>query len=1292
MAYFGLVTATVYNDALTSLGSTTAVLKANASYRLNQIGRMSCEIMVADPDSDLFVANRIVNIKQQNDGSGAPGSFLGFGSFIIHRRDEVVRGDGISVISLSGPEFTYELTYRETGRDNVIYDSGTDSPGDLEQVSAYDPAWSIGGATNTTYATYLVTANESVFKLLQQLADQTGHRFYNNAPLIPTRQILWAGGGLAGSPALTLALRTPTEVIDSSTGKGAIKDLTREIYSDEIVTRVRVEGAGLGGDTLKLADAETLVTVPSGYSVTWASSVIVNTALEASGQRVIEQVKQFPNIRPIDDTTANKEKAAVALFNAAINWLQDRAQTSEILRVKALQHKNIYPGDRVDVVYSETIDSNTQIDINGQYVVHEVAYNYSVDGGGVTFTDFVLGSALQPRPLGMAKIAELIDKSDTLTNHTDNPASGSPPGSGGGDPTDHGTLDGLADDDHVMYLRADGGRQLVGNLTVAAGITLDGVDLSAHAIDPDAHHDAVDAAQGIQITGTQTVGILLASPSGLDFSSGGLQIAQGVAGNGLTMSALDKILHVGVGAGLSATADQIDLALSPDTLTVSTTNTASGADHAHAITTSSNPGAAASILATDASGKLQLEYAGINVTPGSSDNRLTINGDLRFIGSRKIHSTTDGYNLTLAPNGDLILDPTGNDVLPFANYDIIFGAPLKKYLKLYVAELEADQLVAQDVIATIGGRIIVAPTTVITSPVGASDGFIIVKHNEPIRNDTLWLEARLQFEMMLVVGYQIVGGVINTSVYISGDHTSEITSSLTLRIEDSSLDAYDGTYTVNSVTYNSGSGQTEIGLDSFTGNPTAGGYILAIEQSDGSYDYPVTRDRDGSGANSWIEGDAVINTGIAGDGWIDLYALGGLGTAGPTIAGVVRQSTTYNDFAPSWAIGNLNGLYGYSGDTPGVGLGQYVSGDTHITIDSNNGIRFFDGLTTVVGQWQPGGDIQIGEVATNKANILWDQSAGRINFRGGTGGTVVSVYIDTDGSVVAGSGVAILDDEGLTVANSTSDAWNRARGLKIYDSTAAEDIFRIWSWVDTTGSDLTQGFIYISSANGLRSTGIEMGVRDDDTEHYMILDAEDQISLSSALVDLSGQTTELDMGGFGYITFGPNSSKVVTVGTDTSAGGEGIQIVADNIGGTWGDSETILEVINDASEIVFAIKHDKGERGYIFYPLTTHDYAWTSLSRTGGTVYTLNLSSFTYVPTDAVALSIQITINCTLNGRVRAGANSTDPKEVDLQADGTVGNWHRVQGITRTDQTNDCIYFKTDTTGDVWLSCNGFWV
>ena len=69
--------------------------------------------------------------------------------------------------------------------------------------------------------------------------------------------------------------------------------------------------------------------------------------------------------------------------------------------------------------------------------------------------------------------------------------------------------------------------------------------------------------------------------------------------------------------------------LGAGTLTVATANSVTVADHTHAITTSTNPGAAAAILASTAAGALTLESLTINGKMGldggavSATNSLT---------------------------------------------------------------------------------------------------------------------------------------------------------------------------------------------------------------------------------------------------------------------------------------------------------------------------------------------------------------------------------------------------------------------------------------------------------------------------------------------------------------------------------------------------------------------------------------------------------------------------------------------------------------------------------------------
>lgn len=149
----------------------------------------------------------------------------------------------------------------------------------------------------------------------------------------------------------------------------------------------------------------------------------------------------------------------------------------------------------------------------------------------------------------------------------------------------------LADAQAPQFLMVDGTRQLNGNLPVAALVTIDGVDISAHAADVNAHHAAVTAGDGISLVGQEVsvnasdladgdfgievfsndfrikfsadggltlaggLALSLASPSGLQIVSNELAVADTIAGGGLTITG--KILAVGAGDGITVGADSV---------------------------------------------------------------------------------------------------------------------------------------------------------------------------------------------------------------------------------------------------------------------------------------------------------------------------------------------------------------------------------------------------------------------------------------------------------------------------------------------------------------------------------------------------------------------------------------------------------------------------------------------------------------------------------------------------------------------------------------------------------------
>ena len=384
------------------------------------------------------------------------------------------------------------------------------------------------------------------------------------------------------------------------------------------------------------------------------------------------------------------------------------------------------------------------------------------------------------------------------------------------------------------------------------------------------------------------------------------------------------------------------------------------------------------------------------VAPGAMLDILSTTEQLR-LGYDNTHYASftvgPGGNLTIAPTGDFIFDPAGDDILPNSGYDLNIGSLQKKYLTLFAAELWVETLVAQNTIATIGGRILVGPTTILTSDLAPADTTIYVKHNEMAVGDRAYLEADGKVEFIA-----IVDGPVGT----------------------------------------------------------------------GPYHYDVTRNLDGSGANQWYAGDAVFNTGTTGDGFLDIYSYRSIKSAtqyGPTIVGNVRNSATYNDWTEHWAIGNLNGIYGYGTTTYGVGLGKYSTTTSYLTADATNGIRIMrgaikrfgvtiDGVLTINDSdgaavitldastgaeitkklTMPGANsaIAIGATPPTSATVgtgIWIDRTGLY----GLNANVQQTYIDSTGQLFAGAGAVWLNINGISLDVPTS--YNVKNSIKFYEST-----------------------------------------------------------------------------------------------------------------------------------------------------------------------------------------------------------------------------------------------------------------
>ena len=300
------------------------------------------------------------------------------------------------------------------------------------------------------------------------------------------------------------------------------------------------------------------------------------------------------------------------------------------------------------------------------------------------------------------------------------------------------------------------------------------------------------------------------------------------------------------------------------------------------------------------------------------------------LGNSSIYES--GGNLGLGTTTTTYKVTAGGVTAPATGYAYDLGAYLRKWLTIHAAELRVETLVAAETMATIGGRVVVAPTTQLTADLANAATTMYVKHNALADGDRVRLEAEGNVEWIAVASAP--GGA-------------------------------------------------------------------------GPYSYTITRNLDGSGANDWVAGDAVLNTGTTGDGYIDLYSDRSTRSAthyGPSIVGNVRTGTTYSNLEERWAIGNLNGVFGYATDTYGAAFGSPTG--AWLKIDPTNGVRLGHNTTTKV-QIEADGDATFAGSVTATAGAIGGWVLGATQFA------------DAAGAVGLSSAVTAGDDIRLWAGDAT---------------------------------------------------------------------------------------------------------------------------------------------------------------------------------------------------------------------------------------------------------------------------------
>jgi hypothetical protein len=162
---------------------------------------------------------------------------------------------------------------------------------------------------------------------------------------------------------------------------------------------------------------------------------------------------------------------------------------------------------------------------------------------------------------------------------------------------------------------------------------------------------------------------------------------------------------------------------------------------------------------------------------------------------------------------------------------------------------------------------------------------------------------------------------------------------------------------------------------------------------------------------AWKRGATVVNYGASEKGGIVLTSSE---TNAPYMQLFTHSGSPWDGIDTRMRVGNLNGSYGQTSDTYGVGMGIYGE-DISLLVDSNNGIRFFDASSVVQAQLT-GTTWTLGNISTEHISI----SSAAVQFKDGSTTLANFGATVTIGEVAASKGNVYIDSGAIELRVNTT--------------------------------------------------------------------------------------------------------------------------------------------------------------------------------------------------------------------------------------------------------------------------------
>jgi len=243
-----------------------------------------------------------------------------------------------------------------------------------------------------------------------------------------------------------------------------------------------------------------------------------------------------------------------------------------------------------------------------------------------------------------------------------------------------------------------------------------------------------------------------------------------------------------------------------------------------------------------------------------------------------------------------------------------------------------------------------------------------------------------------------------------------VSSSMNIKVKDPDY-AHAALFAANDILWiKDGTNATWFTVTSVTDNTTYYTYACRVES--------------GSTGNVYTAGQAVVNFGASGAGFLLMEATG---TGAPYFSVRTHAGAPYTTTTEYLRMGNLNNWDGgveYNSDIYGIAIGKYASNFPNITVDPTNGLRIRSYATTII-QLDASGNALL----TNKLKMSGDSSAISIGATPPTASNAgTGIWIDKTGlytmnannvqiKIDATTGILYAADEGLSIDDDGISFW-----------------------------------------------------------------------------------------------------------------------------------------------------------------------------------------------------------------------------------------------------------------------------